>query len=775
MSVGEFARFSLVSSMSTSAPNALLRAQAGQAWHSKIQEELELTPSEPKWVNERSIKGTIKWMSWTLKLQGRIDQCAEDSESITIREIKTTTKALPLDALEIETQTPEHLLQVLAYRELFIRKPDFNARKFTLELLYVNISSGERQIHSLSEKAESLLADQFTKLHEYLEAKRERILSLRDLTHKPAYEIPRPGQETIQEELQEAIALSKFTCLVAPTGYGKTGVAWEASLKRLANGDVDRVIYLTSKTTGQIEATQRLQALLEDTDSVSFWNIRNKKEHCINGEFRCSPASCSYLHRLKQKWDAKGLQRLYLFSNDNIEIDDIRSEGRREEICPYELMRAGIGFRDIWIGDYNYLFSPQATKLFSDQNDYDPKRTFLIIDEVHNLASRVRSLYSLDLDSSFIQNTLLEFQLQRNTARIQVHTTILYQETRDIEKGQSLGPYALEKILESIDSLAKIIAEEYIDYESLTPETNAFLWSITSFSQYRKKFEIKLAGWAPSDGIVSLSCLDAAQAIQKTLAPFSHTLFLTATLPPFDMFCQSIGGGTTKKNTPQLLTPPAPWRDNAYDVAVDLRIDTRLKHRRESTPILAETIVRLIDSHGPIAVFFPSYAYANAVKDVIDSTNPFARIETQTNYGSLEERRAFIESGFMLNDALFLVLGSSYSEGIDLLGGKLKMAVIVSPALPEVNPLRSAEMSQYPNDRSLAFERVYLQPGLQKVNQALGRLVRAPGQTVKVLLACSRFAEPNTQQLLDPPYQKGQWIMEDEDLDQWLRSESPAG
>ncbi|MCH6255329.1 PD-(D/E)XK nuclease family protein [Puniceicoccaceae bacterium K14] len=777
MSVGEFARFSLVSSVSTSASNSLLRAQAGQIWHSKIQSEFKLAPDEPNWLNEQSVSGSIDWMSWKFNLKGRIDQLANDSECITLREIKTTTTPLPFLSEEIKSLNPEHLIQLLTYRELLLRNQEYKDKRFTLELLYVNIGTGERQIHTLPQSAESLLHDQFTKLHEYLEANRERLLALRTLKHNPAYEVPRQGQESIQDDLSESFTKSKLTCLVAPTGYGKTGVAWEAGLKKLASGEVDRIIYLTSKTTGQIEAVHRLQALLEDNESASFWNIRNKQEHCINGEFRCSLSSCRFLSNIKQKWDAKGMERLYLFSNDDINIDEIRDEGKREEICPYELMRAGIGFRDIWLADYNYLFSPKASKLFSDQPNFDPKRTFLIIDEAHNLADRVRSIYSLKLEREVVEYAIQEIQSVSHTARIQLFATILLQEISPIRKGQKLGPHGLEKILDAIDSLAKIVLEEIIDYESFAPSTNELLWAIAHLSQYRKKLDLKLTGWAPSDGTVALSCLDASEVIRKTLSPFSNTLFLTATLPPFDSFCQSIGfdDSDEKRSAPILLTPPAPWRDTAYDVAIDLRIDTRLRSRQESTPILAQTIAKLAESQGPIVVFFPSYAYANATMEALGASSPFLRVEIQTNQGSPQERREYIESSLMLNDALFLVLGSSYSEGIDLLGGKLKLAIVVSPALPEVNPLRDAEMEQYKGNRKLAFERVYQQPGIQKVNQALGRLVRAPGQHVKVLLACNRFAEPKTQKLLDTPYRGGHWIMEGDELEDWLSSESTTG
>ena len=147
------------------------------------------------------------------------------------------------------------------------------------------------------------------------------------------------------------------------------------------------------------------------------------------------------------------------------------------------------------------------------------------------------------------------------------------------------------------------------------------------------------------------------------------------------------------------------------------------------------------------------------------------RAVRQPKLADLAAQSAWMEEALTLNDALFLILGSGFAEGIDLLGGRVTHAMVVGPALPEVNAMQSARFATLERaglKREAAFQRVYQVPGMQRVNQAVGRLVSAPGQHAKVLLHCRRFLEPSYAALLDPVYQFGATIGTDEDLAHWL-------
>jgi Rad3-related DNA helicase len=159
----------------------------------------------------------------------------------------------------------------------------------------------------------------------------------------------------------------------------------------------------------------------------------------------------------------------------------------------------------------------------------------------------------------------------------------------------------------------------------------------------------------------------------------------------------------------------------------------------------------------------------------LERTHPALRVALQPRSGTLADLQSWIDESLLLADALFLVLGSSFSEGIDVLGGRVTHAMVVGPALPEVNAIqraRLAALSTLPAEA--AFRRVYQVPGMQKVNQALGRLVRAPGQHAVILLHCERFADRTFNELLAPEYRGGTALCTTADLDAWLASPPPS-
>ena len=199
-------------------------------------------------------------------------------------------------------------------------------------------------------------------------------------------------------------------------------------------------------------------------------------------------------------------------------------------------------------------------------------------------------------------------------------------------------------------------------------------------------------------------------------------------------------------------------------------MDTTFQHRSRHYALTAATVATLqAAANGPVAVFFPSYAYAESIERALNEAGGRLRVALQPRLHELAAQAAWVEESLAFTDALFLVLGSSFAESIDLLGGRISHAMVVGPALPEVNPVQRARMAEFSRlGRTAAFHRVYQIPGMQKVNQALGRLVRAPGQRAKVLLHCRRFAEPSYAALLAPDYQMFTEVANDADLAAWL-------
>jgi Rad3-related DNA helicase len=168
-------------------------------------------------------------------------------------------------------------------------------------------------------------------------------------------------------------------------------------------------------------------------------------------------------------------------------------------------------------------------------------------------------------------------------------------------------------------------------------------------------------------------------------------------------------------------------------------------------------------------VFFASYLYADNIKAYLEALHPELRINQQPRAVDLAAQEAFIQEGLLTADALFLILGSSYAEGIDQLGGRVDQIMIVGPALPEVNLIQQTKMEAHPGlTREQAFADVYIQPAMRKIHQALGRIVRAPGQSARVLLHDKRFSEPAYFDSLAAEYQTGKCIHTDGALANWL-------
>jgi Rad3-related DNA helicase len=243
---------------------------------------------------------------------------------------------------------------------------------------------------------------------------------------------------------------------------------------------------------------------------------------------------------------------------------------------------------------------------------------------------------------------------------------------------------------------------------------------------------------------------------------------MSATLDPLDNFHDEIG---IRPAETSMAIGWADWRENAYDVAIDCRVDTRMKQRKNHYETTALTIsqMALADPGAPTVAFFSSYQYAENIRAYLSALDESLRVAVQPRGVNLREQEDFIDESLLCADVIFLIIGSSYSEGIDKLGGRVGSVIVIGPALPEVNPVQKAKLQKDPSlSRETAFEQVYLIPSMRRIHQALGRIVRAPGQRAKVLLHCKRYAQEQYREMLQPEYQTQLIIRNDSALINWL-------
>ena len=879
LSVGEFSDFTSGPRDASGGPQGAWRAQLGTHWHQQLR--VQATADHPGSEFEIPLAGQVFHRGWTLTLTGRIDQLIRIDGALVIREIKTVTRALPVDERELRADYPGYFAQLATYvalwrtaprpsslpslspvgdatspsrspgdREVAAPSPGVRA-----ELVFVEAGSGLAQTVALTTSDDTTFRTQLERVADFLDLRRRARERLRGLRYRPAFASLRPGQETTRSDLDRALREHHGPILFeAPTGFGKTGMLLECALGQLRAGHFERVLYLTSKSTGQLQVVRTLHEMARpnpeggrreaevvgpDSEphasrltpqtsaatSVAAWHVRNKAEHCINHTFHCVRESCAFLNGAEARWAQSGLARFYLFEDEPRDLESLRAAGRAAAICPYEITRAALAFNDVWIGDYNYVFAPRNRGLFYDQPGFDPARTLLILDEAHNLPARVADALSHVARADDARGLLAELD------HVHAATPLVRAWESWTRLLGALAPVdALDPALEAdaADTLAAIshqLAALPPDSSALGPHFAEVLWQTSALADWLADPNLKKLLWCPREGELHFTCFDAADAIGETLREYGGVIFASATLSPADAFTEGCGLDTPRPlGTPLVrgesedtfqgsplesgvarlvrrslgdggnagvcrrVAAHTPWREGAYDIAFDARVDTSFQQRARhhaTTAATVETLHAAAQNPSPgtshprpplttthsVAVFFPSYAYAEAIVRTLDQSGSVLRVALQPRLRDLAAQAAWVEESLVLSDALFLVLGSSFAESIDLLGGRVGYAMVVGPALPEVNAVQRARLAELAGlGREEAFRRVYQIPGMTKVNQALGRLVRAPGQRARVILHCRRFLEPSYASLLAPDYQLGTNLLETADLTAWLKA-----
>ena len=482
------------------------------------------------------------------------------------------------------------------------------------------------------------------------------------------------------------------------------------------------------------------------------------------------------------------------------------------------------------------MFAPDSRGVFYDRLGFDPAQTLLIVDEAHNLPARVADAWSHAARAGDAELVLGELYRVRPPAALLLaweHWTRLLAGLRHCD---ALDLAAEDDVREAVTGVANLVTATPLDYSSLGPLAAERLWNTLSLRDWlagefslpggpdpaasRRNPEVPTLLWCPRAGELHFTCLDAAALIGRTLRTYAGVLLVSATLQPPEPFLAACGldgpppeatGGdpagppaalgklsrrarralqdltsgaallqieeSREAAQPRLLLARAPWRDHAYRMGVDTRIDTTFQHRSRHYAATAATIDALHAAAGAVvAAFFPSYAYAESIRQALADAGSPLRASVQPRSAGLGVQAAWVAASLAAADALFLVLGSSFAESIDLLGGRITHALVAGPALPEVNAIQRSRLGELERGglaHAAAFRRVYQIPGMQKVNQALGRLVRAPGQRAHVLLHCRRFAEDSYASLLAPEYRGGGRITTDADLAGWLAAGAP--
>ncbi|MEX0323028.1 MAG: ATP-dependent DNA helicase [Puniceicoccaceae bacterium] len=780
ISVGELSRFSLASPAEEGVGR--WRLELGVHWHQVLQDLA--SQEDERWTFEQAVSGSLHQQKWKFELQGRMDQFMPDPAQPIIREVKTISRELPANEEDLRAQYPHYFHQAMLYGFL-VGKSGMIPR---IELIFAEIQTGITQTVVLDDSDLHELHLHLKQLVDDLEERRAHFRQLKKFVVPLPFDEWRPGQEEARDQLILDL-IPGATCLFeAPTGFGKTGLALEQALRRLVSGDVERILILTGKTTGQSPLLKQLEAFRQSDSGLTIHALRSRQDHTVNGDLEERMSVPEILER----WAESGLSAPRLLAEGVQDLDTVKALGQRHGIPPWAITRMLLPYADVWIADFNYLFDPGVSSMLEMMSTFDPAKTLLIIDEAHNLPDRAAACHSHSLDAEILKSILSDIQFSRFPSKLIRHVDLLLTILKRQKPADSLDPPTEAEIIALLRDIASGLQEASFGLDELQPENRDWLWNVPFLLQDWDHPHLSFHIYAPAKGAVRIACLDASQVIAPVLHRFHSSILMSATLQPWDDFEAAIGldGGTSSVSSADSFAVGrdgarpsnsyfnsrvlghAPWLEGCFDVIVDARVDTRYRHRDRYLDLTAETIAASVDiEKGCTVAFFPSYRYAEQVLEKLTFHHAGLRCELQPRDLPLEEQNAFLERALHFDDILLLVLGSRFSEGIDSLGGMVRQAIVVSPSLPEVNALQKARESNVPGGSRAAFRSIYLIPGLQKISQAIGRLVRSPDQRARVLLHCKRFMEPEYQDLLPEYLQPRDFIVTDRDFEEkWINS-----
>lgn len=738
------------------------RAALGQKWHRIAEQQCQT--AHPDACFEYALRHIFNYANWSIELSGRIDQVIPIDNRVLIREVKTLRCPLPAAVESLMDRYPQYFRQLACYEVLARRDPKWADVQLQAELYAIQLETGIIQALPLDLNTEESFEAQLDNLIQLLERRRRAHQDWICNPPSPAFPTLRAGQAELIQSLQTANV--QHLLVEAPTGFGKTGIVLQHALEALHAGKFDRCLYLTAKSSGQTAVVLQLQKMT--AGKLRFTQMRSRQAHAID----CTHYNCTEVgdceHHLMENWLAHGIDPTELCAPGSLTLQRAQTIGIATGICPYNLSCSTLAVTPFWIGDFNYIFSPSARAPFLTVPDFEPAKTLLIIDEAHNLCERVEQALRIQVKTAdWI--FLIEELKQHGYKRSCLSTFQALLNCIDaLNPCQRLSANAQYELLDLSEDLTQQLFEAYPQSGRLPNHLYPALKQVEDLASSLNQGSHDWLHWIPSQGILQANCLNCAPWVQQCQQDFAQCIHLSATLSPHAVYCSQSG---IAKADHQFLTACSEWRTQAYQVAIDCRVDTRYAQRSQSYARTAHSILKwqASDPIPPLYIFFPSFEYAHAIKTSIACIDPYFRIALQTRGTQPTEQTDFLEYARQQADAIFFITGSVFAEGIDTLGATQSNVMVVSPALAEISAVTKAKMEGYAaEDYTLAFHELCLIPAMRKIQQALGRFVRQPGESARVLLHCQRFAETQYRTLLQDSYPAEQLLHDEAQFEAWL-------
>lgn len=562
---------------------------------------------------------------------------------------------------------------------------------------------------------------------------------------------PHAGFRQGQRQLAEAVykAASTGCCLMAqaPTGIGKTLGTLFPLLKAMPRRALDKVFFLAAKTPGRQLALDALAQLHAAPLRVLELVARDKA--CEHPENACHGESCplarGFYDRLPAARQAAAAQRW-------LDRDALREIALAHQVCPYYLAQEMARWSDVVVGDYNYYFDTSA--LLHGLTQANQWRVAVLVDEAHNLVERARRMYSAELDQwslKALRKTAAP-ALKKPLERVSRAWSELNREQSEDYQAYETPPTGL---LNALQGAVNAITDHLVEHPTaLDVPLQDFYFEALQFGRLAEQFgphSLFDLSKRPDRNGRSLSRLCLRNLVPAPfLAPrFSgsrSTVLFSATLTPRHYYLDLLG---LAPNTPW-LDVDSPFHADQLQIRVAAQVSTRYPHRDASlAPIASLMASQFAERPGNYLAFFSSHDYLRKVAEWFTRQHPQVPVWLQDRQMDEAARHAFLQRFSEGGQGIgFAVLGGAFGEGIDLPGERLIGAFIATLGLPQLNPVNEQLRQRMARLFGAGYDYAYLYPGLQKVVQAAGRVIRTPADRGVVHLIDDRFAQPEIQRLL---------------------------
>lgn len=745
--------------------------QKGGEVHRKLQ-----AAEGPGYQSEVPLCNTTLYGGIYYTVSGRADGLFEQNGLPTVEEIKTVYGAghgaeAREDAYSQLRCYAYFLCEARAYKRIRMRMRVTDPDGGHVRDTYSEASAAELQAfyYSLLARIEPLAKFEVMRRTELLP-------SVSDVRFPYAH--PRPGQTEFAESCFRAIRKGQRLFAEAPTGIGKTMSALYPAVKALGEGMIDRVFYLTARASTRREAYAAAGRLFAAGARLRTVILYAKEQMCLlesgptaNGETHCNPADCPYARGYYDRVD--GAVRELLSRQNGFPRQILLEVARKYQICPYELSLDLSLWCEIIICDYNYAFDPAVyLRRYFDASEGEKGKYTFLIDEAHNLPDRARDMYSarLDLpafeqvyarvtpnDADTLEKTLGTFVTAfRRLGSLCAENRVRHED--GTESGYYLNRAPMERFLQEVRS-ARQKLEAFLKKNAAHPlagPLNDLTAALRKYAAIGEYYDSRFLTYLEMQhGALSLEeiCLDPSGVLSACLSRAASSVFFSATLTPPAYFADILGGGKKAVS----LTLPSPYDPRHLSVTAVTSISTRMEDRPASYKKIATLIAATVSAKaGNYMVYFPSYDYLEKVLQAFRAKYPRVTCVVQQRGMSHGEKEAFLDA-FADDEGVlrvgFCVLGGSFSEGVDLPGSRLIGVVVVGVGIPGLSNERNMLRDYYENKCEQGYDYAYTYPGMNRVLQAAGRVIRRESDRGAVVLIDSRYGEEPYLHLYPPHWQ----------------------